>query len=395
MAVYYAEFDTTVQNLVQDLKTRILLNPDWTWQGLDTQIATSSAVAAVGAQNMSFTSGTIPAAIVVGSQLRFGTYASGQFEYRTVTSVSATSIGWSVGLTYQKASGTPVFWGNEVVRTTTVRGAQMILDLTGGVQNGEFLRKLATAAYGGFTPPTTTVAPVITGGAALKSAYFRRSNSLMTNVVHVTLSTSKDHIFIGVEGPRINEPNTASTNYGSTRSYVFLSDLVPYSPSDTIPAVVYGGSNPADSDGSINNKTHMALVSKSFDGTQTWVESVLLALQYPTVNIGYTVSAQRMTSIDGTDKFYLSPYVVAANDVGFRGRLSHFFFAGSNFTTATETFNATVNSELVYNGITYKLLAVSKSEGAGGSVYQFGSLGCVNNGSSDYWMSPIVAVPMA
>ncbi len=394
MAVYYSEFDTTVQNLIQDIKTKVLLNPDWVWQGLDTQIVASSANAAVGATNMSFTSGTIPAAVQIGSLLRFGTYASGQFEYRTVTAVTATQISWNGALVYAKASGTPVFWGNEVVRTTTVRGAPMILDLTGGVQNGETLRKLATTAYVGYTAPTTTTAAIITGSST-RAAYFRRSNSVMTNVCHVIVSTSKDHIYISVEGPRYSEVNTPNAVYGGTKSYVFMSDLVPYSPIDTLPVVVYGGANSTDPDATITNRSHTVNISKSFDGTQNWVEGVPLALTFPTTLTTYTPSVQRLTSIDGTDKYYLSPYVIATNDVGLRGRLSSFFFAGHNATTSADTFNPTVGAEVVYNGITYKLSAVSKSEGAGGNTWAWGPFGAVDNGSADNWRSPVVAIPMA
>lgn len=396
MAVYYAEFDTTVQNLIKDIKTKVLLNPDWSWQGLDTQIVTTSATAAVNATSVSITNGTLPAALQVGHVIRIGAY-SGNHEYRVITSLAATSISFSNGqLVNSYPSGTPIFWGNEVLRTTTVRGAPMILDITGGTYNGEMARKVAAAAYNGFTPPTTTVAPVITGGSAYRSAYYRRGNaSSLSAIVHVIVSTSKDHIFISVEGPRMSEPLPSTTTYGSNRGYVFMSDLVPYSPSDTVPTVVLGGQAPYDSDGGISNKSHIVNVSKSFDGAGSWIEAVPLALQYPTTLIGYTLSAQRMTSIDGTDKYYLSPYVIAANDCGLRGRLSSFFYAGSNSTTGSDTFNPTVGSEVIYNGVTYKLMAVSKSDGTGGSTYSFGSFGAVNNAGADFWQSPIVAVPMA
>ena len=395
MAVYYSEFDTTIQNLIKDIKTRVLLNPDWSWQGFDTQIVTTSATANVGAQSVSITNGTLPAALQVGQVIRIGNY-SGNHEYRTVTSFAATSISFSNGqLVNSYPSGTPIFWGSEVLRTTTVRGAPMILDLTAGMNNAEQGRKIGAGAYNEFTPGTTTVAPIVTGGASLRSAYFRRSNSNYSSIVHCIVSTSKDHIYISVEGPRMSEPLTANTNYGSSRGYVFMSDLVPYSSTDTIPVVVFGGQNTADSDGGSSNKTHTVSTSKSIDGLATWVEGTLLALAFPTVGYGLTIGSQRMTSIDGTDKYYLSPYVLASNECGLRGRLSSFFFAGSNFSNGGEQFNPTVGSEVIYNGVTYKLSAVSKSEGAGGSTYSWGSFGAAANGSSDHWLSPVVAIPIA
>lgn len=388
MAVTYVEFDTTMGLAIKDMRTQILTNTDWSYQGFTTAIATTSANAAANATALTFTSGTIPAAVVAGTMIRIDTYASNQMEYRKVTSVTATTINFSGGLVFAHGSGTSIFWGNEVFKTTTVRGADMYIDLAGDQPT---LGRLAIACYGTWTAPTSTVAGIAGNGTIYKYLFWRSTVGSYTNPVHCILSSTKDHFFLSVEGPRANETGPQSATYGSQRNYFFMADLVPYSGSDTTPVVVCGGHHIDSNTASVANKNYIVNVSKSLNGLQYWVEGKLLTLMTPVLNSTQTFGSQRFTTAD--NEFYLAPYVVSADDCGFRGRLNNIYYAGANFADNADGVYPAVGANLTYNGITYELQAVNKSDANTGNS---GPLGYTNNGSTgDFAKSAVVAIPIA
>lgn len=388
MAVYYAEFDSTLGQLPVDLRSYILANPDWTYQGYTTALTTTTVAAAVSGTTLTFASGSLPAAVVVGSMIRIGDYGSGVAEFRKVTAVSTTTV-TVAALTYAHPIGTSIYWGNEVYKATTVRGANMVVDLTYDTPN---LARLAMATYGGWTAPTGTTAGTVSMGTAPKWLYMRAQAGGLSNPVHVVISSSKDHLYINVEGPRGSEPGSNNGAYGSTREYFFIADLVPYSTSDTTPVVVSGAriQDTPYSDWSYGN--YVCTVSQSLNGLQYWVPAKLLSLQFMAGNYANTIGAQRYTTAD--DEFYLAPLVVAADDAGFRGRLNNLYIAGFNFADNPEGVYPMAGARVQYNGIEYELQAVNKGD-ALGNWNTWGPFGCVtNNGSGTYWRSIVAAIPV-
>lgn len=388
MAITYTEFDTTMGTFIKDVRAAILANTDWSYLGYATQIAATTAASAINATSMTFTSGTIPAAVIVGSRIRIDDYATNQYEYRDVTGVTATTISFAA-LTYAHASGTKIYWGAEVFKATTVRGADMIFDLTGG--GIPSLARVALGVYGAYTAPNGTTNGVATNGAINKYLHWRRTAGSAANPVHVILSTSKDHFFISVEGPRGSETGTYNGAYGSQRMYFFMADLVPYSVTDTIPTVVCGGEYVDSTDSSVANKSYIVNISKSLAGTQYWGEGKLLTLTFPQIYTGDAIGAQRYTLADS--EYYLSPYVVASDEAGFRGRLNNLYFAGFNTADNADGVYPMVGANVVYNGITFELQAVTKSDASNRNWGPFGAV--ANEGGTTYWRSPVVAIPVA
>lgn len=388
MAVYYAEFDSTLGQLPVDLRSYILANPDWSYQGYTTSLTTTTAVANASATSLTFSSGSLPSAVIVGSMLRIGDYGSGVAEFRKVTAVTATTV-TVAALTYAHPVGTSIYWGNEVYKTTTVRGSNMIVDLTYDNPN---LARLAMATYGGWTAPTGTTAGVSSLGVAPKFIYMRAQAGALANPVHVIISSSKDHLYINVEGPRGSESGTNNGAYGSTREYFFIADLVPYSTSDTTPVVVSGGRIQDTPNSDWSYGSHICTVSQSLNGLQYWVQAKLVSLQFLAGNYGNTIGVQRYTTAD--DEFYLAPLVVAADDCGFRGRLNNLYIAGFNFADNADGVYPMVGARVTYDGIEYELQSVNKGD-ALGNWNTWGSFGAVTNSSSStYWRSVVAAIPV-
>lgn len=387
MAISYSEFDSTAGTVVRDIKNFILTNSDWTYLGDPNPIGSLSSPVAVGATSITFTA--VPAGLSVGSVIRIGTYASNVFEYRVLTSVTETTIEWSSPLLNSYPTSTSLYWGNEVLRTTTSRGANIIFDLTGGADGSN--ARLPIKVLGGWSAPSGILPGAVSNGSVPKYLFWRRSGGGFNNVVHCTISVSKEHVFIMVEGPRGSETGAQNSSYGSQRNYFFIVDMVPYSTSDSVAAVVAGGTPIDSNDASVANRNFVVNISKSIEGTKNWVEGKLLTLQVPNVGTSDTVGVQRFSTIE--DEFYFAPYVVSSDEAGFRGRLNNIYNAGLNGADNPEGMYSSVGAELTYGGGTYILTAVNKSDA---TSRNWGPLGMVGNDSStSFWKSPIVAIPKA
>lgn len=387
MAISYSEFDSTAGTVVRDIKEFILTNSDWTYLGDPNTIGAISVPLTVGATSATFSS--TPVGLAVGSSIRIGTYASNVFEYRILTAVTSTTISWNAPLLSAYSAATPVYWGNEVLRTTSTRGANIIFDLTGSADTNSL--RLPIKVLGGWSAPSGTLPGVASNGSVPKYLYWKRSSGQQNNVVHCTVSVSKEHVFIMVEGPRGSETGAQNSSYGSQRNYFFVADMVPYSASDTVAAVVAGGAPTDTNDASIINRNFVVNISKSITGTKNWVEGKLLTLQVPNVGTSDTVGIQRFSTIE--DEFYFAPYVVSSDEAGFRGRLNNIYNAGLNGADNPEGMFPSVGAELTYAGGTFILTAVTKSDA---TSRNWGPLGMVgNDSSSSFWKSPIVAIPKA
>lgn len=375
MGTHYAEFDSTLQTLLADIRTRLLTSTDWARLTSDAILLNTNAGTSASATVLPFVT-TGGSGLGLGSVIMIDDGALR--EYRTITAITGTSI-TVANLTYAHASGTPIRSGNELYKATTTRGAQMVVDLMDSHVTATSMA-LNCAIYQ--THDGTTGGPKVQ-----RYLYFRHNAGAASHPLHVTLSVGKEHFFLAVEGPRASEPGAPST-VGAHRSYIFLSDLVPYDVGDTIPTVFAGGSGTNANVNSFGQLDHEGAVSKSLSGAGSWSPARLATLEFPKIGFTEGVSYQRQREVDGM--FILAPYVVFHNDSGMRGRLSSFFYAGLNMTDTPDAPLPPVGSKIEYQGAWYKLVAVNRSDGNRNVFAQFGA---ASQGASTSGRSPVVAVP--
>lgn len=377
MPTTYTEFDTTAAGLIAALKSAILANS--AWSAIDiTPVSTTNTVAT--SSSGSTVTLTSAAGFVAGQWI---TANPGATEvYRQVTSVSGNvvTISGTWGAVY--AIGTTFRTRNNIVKATTDRGADMIVDLEGADTNNGWLGLAVYRQWTG-TVPGGHVDP------DLYSIYYRATSSTSAIPVHAIVSASKNHLFISLEGPRAYELNPTSTTYGSVRNYFAISDLVPYHVADTVPAVVTAGTY------NLNNPTVLqgafrAAISRDTTNTLSWQAARLASLDWPTVVTTDVLTMPRTCTIDG--KTYLFPYVVFSMAEGLRGRLKHFFYAGTSAPTYAADLPEPVGTKVTYDGVVYKLLAVNKGDNTNAAYGPFGAAG---NGSTSITRSVVVAVPFA
>lgn len=378
MPTVYTEFDTTTQGLPVALRNAILASSDWSRLTPSTAIMPTTAAAAAAATTLTVSS-TSGSGLVVGSIIAIEDPSSSIREYRAVTALAATTI-TVAALSYAHASGTNIYWGSEVLKATTTRGAPMVIDLVDAVPSTFNLNMAMWQNHDG-TTGTDRLA---------KFLYWRPSGGALNHLLHVKVSAGKEHLYIEIEGPRTYETGAVNATGGSQRNYVFMCDLVPYHAGDTTPCVVVGGAGVASAVSSIANKNWQVHQSRNVVNNTSWVPAKMVSLAFPSVSGNETIGVQRSTSLDGN--FYLTPYVIVGDDVGFRGRLSSFFYSGMTFSDILEDSGPPVGAETTYSGKKYKLLAVSKSEAATMTWQQFG--GASNNAAGTYFKSPVVAVPI-
>lgn len=267
-------------------------------------------------------------------------------------------------------------------KCTTTRGADMVIDLADAAITTSRLQVAAYTSYDGTTLGDKTPG---TNLAHFKGA---SSGTTATNWVYWTLSLSKEHFFLMVEGPRGMDANADSASVGSTRSAIFMCDLVPYFDSGTDPDPEIIVDFQSANDSAYSNNAHKCRVSHLTDGTP-WGSGLLTTLEFPAA--GYAPVANRF-GLDGNR--YLAPYVYFDDVEGLRGRLSSLFYAGTNVNGDGSPLSLPpVGSHVDYGGIRYKLLAIHK--GGSNNVEVFSALGNAGTSSGVPFYSPIVAVPYA
>jgi len=302
-------------------------------------------------------------------------------EYKNITAVTGTTITFtSQALLNAQASGTQVFPMSEILKCTTTRGADMILDLSEAAVINTGFQMAVWRAHDG-----TTGTDKVQRWLYPKASAFTATN----HVVHCIVSASKEHLFISVEGPRPTEPGATSAVVGSQRNYFFFDDVVPYHASDTTPIVYAGGMMAASGAASVANNSHQGNFSRNFSGLGAWSVAKTLTLDFPSVASTETVQINRESAADG--KYYFSPYVCYGDESGIRGRLASFFHVGFTYSDTPEIATPPVGKKVLYDGKWYKLLAVTKGDGSSLTWSQFGSAG--NNAVTTFFRSPVVAVP--
>lgn len=277
-------------------------------------------------------------------------------------------------------------------KATTDSGVQMCIDLNTTAIDTQHMTCTVYRTHDGTT-----------AGASMGSRYVYwkqgGGGTTATNMVHGVVSAGKNHLFIGLEGPRISEANTDNTNYGSLRSYLFFSALVPYYtvPTEDLVQTVIFHANPFPGSSDYNTGAHLAWASRNGRDNANWTPGALATLNQPTAmassNIGYH-HLQRVAMLDPADKYVVSPFVYFDNAEGMRGRLTSFFYGGHAYLSLTESFAPPPIGQIItIDSVPYKLLSVNRSA-QNGSWHNYGAFGiAANNGIAA--ASPVVAVPWA
>lgn len=389
MALAYTEGKSLAVNLHADLRAAILASSDWTRMANDAVILTTTAASTAGATTLTFTSGApATAGVVVGSVVRIDS-GPNKTEYRTVTAVAATTI-TVAALTFAHALGTNVYWATESYKATTTRGATMMFDLADGPINLTHALQITSYAedLGGLPHANPKL------GTRWLTFKGLNSGAVTTNFVYWWVSVSKEHVFIMVEGPRATETGADSAQYGSVRTYMFMSDLVPYFGSgvDPTPTAVLHMSGDAAYKSTNGPYSHKPQVTRNLAGTKNWNYGVLTTLDFPGQVGPY--QANRYAP-DGN--LFLSPYVYFDDEDGMRGRLNNIFYAGPNspggdWAAPEETVSP--NSFTTYGGVKYKILAANRNNTLNAGAI-FGPLGWFtqNSGLPGSTWSPLIAVP--
>lgn len=378
MTITYTEFDTTPAGLIAALKAAILVNTHWSDQGVVAVTTTSTGATTAAGNTVTLTSA---AGFTVGSYLTAGVGTANEYGFLITAVVgNVVTISGTWGFIYP--SGNTFKTRNTVLKSTSDRGAELIVDLEAGISTSSVVN-LNLSTYRQYTG----TAPGGQTDAKLYSIYWKIAAGLATMPLHVILSVGKNHLFISIEGPRANETSTQSTTYGSVRNYFAICDLIPYHAGDTIPAAI--GIGVITNVPSTNSMSHQVHVSRDAANTASWQPGRLGSLDWPTMYTTDVVTLNRTCTIDGNT--YLFPYVMASEAEGLRGRLSSFFYCGTTAPSPVADYPEPVGTKVSYDGIIYRLLAVNKGDGTNVAWGPFGT--SLNNGAIT--RSTVVAVPFA
>lgn len=388
MPLTYQEFDTTAQMLIRDLRTKILLSTDWADVTPTPASTTLGAALAVAGLTVTVAS---TAAFSVGDVVVFepGTANEERRVIATITNATTFTLGSGNGPLFAHANGTTVQSGRVVLKATTTRGAQMVVDLAGSVQTQQ-LTSLCPIFYrthngtvAGAVDPTST-----------RYVFFRTNatGASITMPLHVVVSASKEHLFVSIEGPRPYESGASSTTYGSLKQYFYLADLVPYHAADTVPAVVLGAGIGNSATNTVAAGGASCFVSRNAANTASWNPGRVASLSVPNAGVAEQPALRRRCTIDGNTYFF--PYVFFDEVEGIRGRLNNILYAGSNAPTGPYDEPVTIGDTATYGGQTLKTVAIDKNDG-GSTSDSWGSLGLVENSGANSYQSTVIGLPIA
>lgn len=271
----------------------------------------------------------------------------------------------------------------DTYKITTTDGADMVFDLNDAAVDAQKMTIGVYKSYDGATFVDKTQ----------KYLNWRPTGGATTNPIHVVVSVSKEHVFIGVEGPRGPETGAVGSQ-GSYRSYFAMSALIKYHAGDIATAVVMGQNGNYNALPSFVNGSHKAYITRNYGDTQSWEPGILCPLSFAAVGAIGGINVQRASVGDG--KYHLSPYVFWGESGGDRGRLKAFHFAGFNQPDllADAPVPPVGAATMHDDGQLYKFIAVNKGEGAVSQFYYWGPFGLsLNSSSANFNSSIIVAVP--
>lgn len=263
-----------------------------------------------------------------------------------------------------------------LLKATTTRGVPLIVKLD---ENPADINRLRFGVYRDHDGTTAL-------DKADKNLYFHRNGGTFSTLpIHCRISAGKEHLYIEVEGPKAGQTGADGSN-GSYRSEFFLSDLVPYFPTeDPNPVVVTGALH----NGGAYDGNYFDSAVYTFSPTQSYRQSKLASLQ----KVGTGGEINRLGK-DGN--LYLGPFVVCEDEGGMRGRLNKFFYAGRNWQDSDEAPLVTQNQVVTYSGGSYKIVAPYRSNGDGNWVMA-GPFGFDFNRDSltQHARSSLIAIPYA
>lgn len=288
-----------------------------------------------------------------------------------------TAILASSDWTRPNAAGFPSLY-----KATTTRGAVMAFNLE---QAAQALHGLTIGVFRNHDGTNGT-------DLLTKYLYYRTSVGTMasTSPLYCTVSVSKEHIYISIEGPRPSDLGAMSTAVGSAKVYFALCDLVPYHAADTLPVVAcIANPNPTPV-ASTGANYYVVQVSRNAANSTSWSPGKLMTLDFPSYGTNETLQSSRPCTIDGN--YYLTPYVYFDDADGIRGRLSSIFFGGYNGSDSPECAPPPLGSKVTYNGVSYKLLAPNRGDGSSSNMW--GPLGAGGNGgTASVLKSIVIGVP--
>lgn len=271
-------------------------------------------------------------------------------------------------------------WANitgQVVKATTTRGAQMVVDLADAAATAMRAQLGVYRTHDGST------------GVDKVTRYvsWRDSGGATSDPLHVRVSAGKEHLYIDIEGPRPGEANAVDSNNGSQRQCFYIGDLVPYFGGDTIAAVaMFGPTNQGNFSG------YTWHVSRNQGNNASWVPANAISLQIPT---SANQSVFPMNSVNplaaGDGKLYMWPYVIVEQADGLRGRINKAFMCGVTTSSAGEAAPA-LYSKRTYGGDTYILLNPIKA--ANTSNWSNSGFGA-HAWNSTATQSSVVAIPFS
>jgi len=276
-------------------------------------------------------------------------------------------------------------WSNitaNIVKATTTRGAQMVLDLNKSAPVNNY----ATVAFWR-THNGSTGTDEITRYLHWKYT----SGGTTSNTLHCLVSASKEHLILQVEGPYGGETNTDQVESGSKRNTLVIADIVPYHGGDTIPAVVSYALNNTNQANVTGNG--FLPVSRNQADSAAWVPATLATLCTPVTQDTGSSSTPAMVQhvAKGDGKTYLFPFVVIENQDGLRGRLNNMYWAGwSRSAVSQEGSGLTEGSTVSYGGSDYLIRKFSKALNVSGSQ-TYTPFGAVTS-STQYGFEPLIAI---
>jgi hypothetical protein len=276
-------------------------------------------------------------------------------------------------------------WSNitaNIVKATTTRGAEMVLDLNKAAPVNNYATVAFWRTHNG------------SSGTDEITRYLHwkyQSGGTTSNSLHCLVSASKEHLLLQVEGPYGSESNTDHVESGSKRTTLIMADIVPYHGGDTTETVAVW-SNIVNTQSTSNGNQYIHVARNQAD-TGSWLPASLTTINtlwgQDAAQGAMPMTLQHIAKGDG--KTYLFPYVVIENQDGLRGRLNNMYWAGwSRSAINGEGGGLTEGSTVTYGGSDYvirkffKALNISSSS----SYSPFGYVPA----STQYGFEPLIAV---
>lgn len=266
-------------------------------------------------------------------------------------------------------------WTNptaSVVKSTTTRGAELVVDLAKSAATAIRLGISAWRVWTGSGPGTGT------DESGTRYLTWRNSGGATSDTLYVIVSVSKEHLFISVEGPKAGDTNAISSTAGSATQTMYLGDIVPYHAGDTVPTCAFVCYDQTTLGQSV---TYSILVGRDQGGTRSWSPATLATVQAPSTSVNPTLLQHYAK---GDSKTYLFPWLVVEHADGLRGRLAEIFSGGwiSQAPTATSPGGLSPDFEVTYSSKTYKLVRAWRFPGASSSDSFISPWGLHANGVS-------------